>query len=131
VNHTEEPWMVNEKGFSTKGLWSAPTVYAADDELRYVAVCACADHMNFHSATDNLANAKRIAACVNACAGISTDTLEKLEVKPSLTSMVEEYRQQRDELLDALKDALSALETIDKRPDWVMDKIRSAVSKFD
>jgi hypothetical protein len=78
TKHTEEPWMVMQKGFSSKGLWSAPTVYAADDELRYLAVCACADHMNFHSATDNLANAKRIAACVNACAGLSTEILEKL-----------------------------------------------------
>ena len=50
------------QGFSSKGLWSAPTVYAADAELRYVAVCACADGMNFVSATDNLANARLIAA---------------------------------------------------------------------
>ena len=60
--HTPGPWHVAESGFSRRGLWSAPTVYATDDELRYVAVCACADELNFHRATDNLANARLIAA---------------------------------------------------------------------
>lgn len=60
--HTAGPWFVMEGGFARQGLWSAPTVYAADDELRYVAVCACADQMNIHSATDNLANAYLISA---------------------------------------------------------------------
>jgi hypothetical protein len=56
------PWHVMENGFSRKGLWSAPTVYAADDELRYIAICACADDMNVFSATDNIANAHLISS---------------------------------------------------------------------
>jgi hypothetical protein len=68
--HTPGPWFVSEKGFSRSGLWSAPTVYAADDDLRYIAVCACADELNFHSATDNLANARLIAAAPELLAAL-------------------------------------------------------------
>ena len=35
----------------------------------------CADTINMIP-TDNLANAKRIVACVNACVGITTEALE-------------------------------------------------------
>lgn len=39
---TDGPWHTMDDGFARSGLWSAPTVYATDDELRYIAVCACA-----------------------------------------------------------------------------------------
>jgi hypothetical protein len=51
------PWHVIETGFSRRGD-GPPTVYAADDELRYIAVCD--DKWNI-TLTDNLANAKFIA----------------------------------------------------------------------
>lgn len=71
--HTPGPWFVMEQGFTTKpGPWRAPTVYATDDELRYIAVCACADFANGVNATDNLANARLIAA--------APDLLDALEV---------------------------------------------------
>jgi hypothetical protein len=69
--HTQGPWVVMPKGFAKSGLWQAPTVYATDDELRYVAVCACADFANGANVTDNLANAHLISA--------APDLLEALE----------------------------------------------------
>lgn len=57
--HTPGPWHVSEKGFIAGE--SAPTVYATDDELRYVAFCN--DRWNEKGReTDNLANARLIAA---------------------------------------------------------------------
>jgi hypothetical protein len=54
---TEGPWHVNPDGFESK--WKYPTVYATDDELRYIADCR--DFLNFDVATPNLANAELIA----------------------------------------------------------------------
>lgn len=70
---TPAPWHVAERGFSRRGLWSAPTVYFTDNELRYVAVCACADELNFGRPTDNLANARLIALAPEMRARIAAD----------------------------------------------------------
>lgn len=53
---TKGPWLVSERGFGKK---DCITVYAADDELRYIAFCQ--DFLNFETVTDNLANAHLIA----------------------------------------------------------------------
>lgn len=60
--YTAGPWHVALHGFSRKGSNAPPVVYATDDELRYIAVCACNDYPNFDVATDNAANARLIAA---------------------------------------------------------------------
>ena len=53
-------------------------------------------------------NARRLAACWNACEGISTENLEYgLPVK-ELVQQCNEAIQQRDELLDAAIEALEA-----------------------
>jgi hypothetical protein len=77
MNHTKEPWRVMEKGFGNKEHF--PTVYATDDELRYI--CTCQDFCNI-TPTDNLANAKRIVACINFCAGLTNEELEKQSPNP-------------------------------------------------
>lgn len=74
--HTQEPWHLSKDGFASKGPWKAPTIYSTDEELRYVAVCACADEFNIRVATNNLANAERIVACVNALEGYSNAEIE-------------------------------------------------------
>jgi hypothetical protein len=91
--HTPGPWHVANEGFARKGLWSAPTVYATDDDLRYVAVCACADELNFHSATDNLANAHLIAA--------APDMLAALRVARDCVIESFDYAEDADDLLMA------------------------------
>ncbi len=77
MKHTKEPWHVMEEGFGTKGN-NNPTVYATDTELRYI--CKCADGLNIEP-TDNVANARRIALCVNKCAGITDEALDADVIK--------------------------------------------------
>jgi len=65
MSYTKGPWHVMETGFGNKA--KTPCVYSADEELRYIT--SCADFLNI-TPTDNLANANRIVACVNACTGM-------------------------------------------------------------
>lgn len=55
------------------------------------------------------ANARRIVACVNACAGINTENLEQnkplLSGLRSLNDRIRNAERQRDQLLAALKEA--------------------------
>ena|SRR3972149_5924932 len=53
-----------------------------------------------------LENARRIVACVNACAGLNTDLLENIAMTGGLVerfSLINQTERQRDELLTALK----------------------------
>jgi hypothetical protein len=86
MSHTKEPWFVMPKGVGVKPGNGFPTVYAADTELRYI--CKCADTINIEP-TDNLANAERIALCINACAGITNEALKKDVVKCALINLEE------------------------------------------
>lgn len=56
--HTPGPWYVMDKGFQRR--YPVPTVYAPGDELRYIAFCQ--DLPSFGEPTNNLANARLIAA---------------------------------------------------------------------
>ena len=95
MSHTKEPWSFSpaENGLEwgvEAGKWG-------------VAICADAPGDGTSEA-----NARRIVACVNACAGIPTDDLERC---PSgglfhLADMANEVVKQRDELLAALNDAV-------------------------
>jgi hypothetical protein len=84
---------------------------AADENGGYTLADMCCDNQQ--------ANARRIVACVNACAGISDEALDSWMNPPeggfghphgpwpahiiTLQRAAETFRQQRDELLDALK----------------------------
>lgn len=74
-------------------------------------------------------NARRIVACWNACAGISTDTLETLDDK-TLNEMFKrkesEHQAQRDELLTALKFVVKTFQPI--KDDLIFSR-RLAVTK--
>ena len=82
MSHTKEPWITG------RGL-DSDKIYALDTAL--VAV-------------SDKDNARRIVACVNACAGIPTADLERSgnSVTP-IFEMLIEARKQRDELLAALE----------------------------
>ena len=91
--HTKEPWSFSpaENGLEwgvEAGKWG-------------VAICADAPGDGTSEA-----NARRIVACVNACAGISTDALEIGRMSPDAfhenESRADKAEQQRDELLVAL-----------------------------
>lgn len=54
----------------------------------------------------SLANARRIVACVNACAGMTTEGLETFNVDKEMRELAEEraeFQRQRDDLLAALR----------------------------
>ena len=106
-NHTPEPWRVGRDG-SVVSDTPVPGMGGSD------AVEYYGGHLIGESIIE--ANARRIAACVNACAGISTDRLEKakqLELEPEAFPVwkaycekkmqLEDVTEQRDALLAALQ----------------------------
>ena len=92
MNHTKEPWSFSpaENGLEwgvEAGKWG-------------VAICADAPGDGTSEA-----NARRIVACVNACAGIPTDQLESGEARYVRNELADIYalEKRRDELLAALE----------------------------
>lgn len=121
--HTPEPWRANELQADIDGR-----------NGEAVAVCYCNDD----NGDDAIANARRIVACVNSCAGIPTDWLESGTVG-CLKNVRDErdmYLKQRDELLAALDGLLKAHRiTFSRRPpetveqaEKQLDAIRNAVA---
>lgn len=85
--HTPEPWVRSSDDF----------IAAESDQLNngeYVLSCF---------GPDQAANARRIVACVNACAGLPTEHLESAPLGGILNG-VAGLVSQRDELLAALED---------------------------
>lgn len=86
-------------------------------------------------------DARRLAACWNACAGISTDELEEIARTGGMLGPREDVARiakQRDDLLEALKDALGFLEAVcfntpnpKKRKDYAdaATRCRAAIAK--
>jgi len=54
-------------------------------------------------------NARRIVACVNACRGLPTDELEQKGLVAAVGAELLELDQQQDELIEALKATLAAM----------------------
>jgi hypothetical protein len=94
TQHTKEPWRANHANAGDRGY----EVAGGDKFL--TQVCDDVREVNAH----------RIVACVNACAGISTENLETL---PGYSAAIDGFheqrdlvvkaRNQRDELLEALR----------------------------
>ena len=74
--HTPEPWASFHA--TTPGLGETVAIGRADTELQTFqeGICIITDVKSMN-ATD-IANARRIVACVNACRGMSTDYLENV-----------------------------------------------------
>lgn len=94
--HTPEPWSVDPD--STDYYASILDADGADTIL-------LGDYGDWWMTK---ANARRIVACVNACAGIETGHLEKYGL-PDLAQKISDLRKQRDELLKALENTHNAL----------------------
>lgn len=97
IKHTQEPW----KAVSNKFYWEIH-----GDTGQIGDVCAS----NFNGTNNGEANSRRIVACVNACAGIDTETLESISNHPThieqnsaFIAELDRVKAQRDELLAALK----------------------------
>lgn len=107
--HTKEPWRIE----NSTDIFSADRRGDVNDGFQ-IADCSVdydSDADPGLSHEERKANARRIVACVNACAGIAT---RELETKPLFSDgyivIFEEVTKQRDELLAELK---SAIEHID------------------
>ena len=95
--HTPEPWVFGYGQTREFGMCLGIGLNSVPD-WHVVAVVSPADSVN-HA---DEANARRIVACVNACAGIETGHLEKYGL-PDFAQKISDLREQRDELLAALK----------------------------
>ena len=62
------------------------------------------------------ANARRLAACWNACEGLDTDELERFCLGTATGSEIHKLRFQRDELLAAIDGLLNALPSATSHP---------------
>lgn len=95
--HTPEPWMVDpddRPGYE----WNNHIVSATDPNQ---TICFMT-HDNTAENIEGEANARRIVACVNACKGMTTESLE-MEVLSWITDETGEnpLQRERDELLEA------------------------------
>ena len=101
--HTQEPWQVHHD--IDAGEW--PMIMAGGVVAGKIIAnvnpksfcCVGGDFVEMPSAD----NARRIVACVNFCAGISTENLEDNEPLSWLTEQYNAVKDQRDELLAALQ----------------------------
>lgn len=86
--------------------------------------------VRFHKCQGDIA--KRVVACVNACRGISTDDLLTSnfgEDSVEVGTLLGQTMQQRDDLLEALKDAIARQSyRAGEGPDW-WEKGRAAIAK--
>ena len=91
TDHTPEPWRVGRRGNDVVGS------NGLGDTVAMMIDCDSDEQTH--------ANARRIVACVNACAGLSTGFLEQIDsIQSALTGQLvvtEVLENQRDELLAA------------------------------
>jgi hypothetical protein len=104
--HTKEPWAIHPLMARIVPVDHISRPIGADDDaevdLATYAQEICAMHWPDRNRSEEevFANARRIVACVNACAGLDIEILEAIT-----TSFSEEYSdmlKQRDKLLEAL-----------------------------
>lgn len=75
------------------------------------------------------ANARRLVACWNYCEGVSTEHLEKYGM-PDFAQKISDLREQRNELLEALKGVLAVASVrIDDPRIAAFDAAREAIAK--
>ena len=97
--HTPEPWFYHRQGFSTVYIEAR----IGGGMLQEIAACGpCQDGTEQQDE-----NARRIVACVNACAGVDADLLEAGELDKPIMLVIQENKDLKhrcDELLAALDD---------------------------
>jgi hypothetical protein len=110
MSHTKEPWII-----VPGGRFDPEVIITTQHRLdgRKAEICGMDVEFTGHHGDEQKANTRRIVACVNACAGIPTDTLETI---PSWSSAgvktLADVEKQRDELLAALEAFTSARVTL-------------------
>ena len=98
TEHTPEPWFWSEK-------YGEVCFRSKEDDQSYGIACPV-------DLTEE-ANARRVSACVNACAGLPSEVLERYKLGV-IGVDYKSTKQQRDELLAALERSLESFEYIAK-----------------
>lgn len=91
TTHTPEPWRAE----LTDDPEDGSDAYSVDCDEHSIALMDAPGGLEL-----NEANARRIAACVNACKGLSTELLECQTIDAAAKTIVD----QRDELAEALRE---------------------------
>lgn len=115
-NHTQEPWKINTD--DDRDGWSIITNNSGSiiANVNCITGPELVGGMPVDVVMPAEDNAKRIVACVNACSGIRTEALEyRAHMIKAHDDTIAELTRQRDELLSALHDAATSLETIQLR----------------
>ena len=112
--YTPEPWVQHDADYCPDEIWGA--LDYVDNGVRGQLVCTLADNDRLE------ANARRIVAAVNACAGIPTDALEAGAVADLLAAC------------ESIRPWLHGFTTDDGTPDGVsvfdlLDVLEAAIAK--
>ena len=106
--HTPEPWALRPAAIFEGTIHSHPIIVRADSGWRVTGI----EPAGYTSANGETglrdivnANARRIVACVNACAGIPTESLE-CQTKKQLTDKLIEQNRMLAAELEALADRI-------------------------
>lgn len=108
MSHTKEPWRFSHNS------WETSSIYGGEVGC-LVAECSISADITGETQSQyepiKEANARRIVACVNACAGIPDDMiLHVIAFGMEGHSKATEYQQQRDKLLEALKAMINPID---------------------
>ena len=125
-NHTPEPWRVG-RPFTVVSDTPVPEMGGSD------AVEYYGGHLIGESIIE--ANARRIVACVNACAGMRNDELEGGLLIGVMQVKIDLLESLRDELLEAAKAVVTRWDT----PNWkdaeptaaVIGRLRAILQKIE
>ena len=130
MSHTKEPW-ATEYRKTALGQYSQEVF---DSEGQVIASMAWypVKVSETTTATNREANARRIVACVNACAGIPTEALEDGSARAERDQLREmtggtfyEIKKQRDELMKALEHQCEVL----NRNGYSTNKAQEAIAR--
>ena len=120
VQHTTEPWVVEKAHDIDAIAWVGQFAVLPQDHTTRVV----------RGNTEG--DARRIVACVNACAGIDTESLEADGYGDNWAEIAKhriELMGQRDELLVALKDAVETIEWMYGCSSPASDEIEKSISE--
>lgn len=108
--HTQEPWrveLVNHALGDTGDYEGFVEIRAGDAKRPMIEIWDDSDEAE--------ANARRIVACVNACAGIDTELLGIIaDNDKTLAGVIAELEKQRDELLEVFQLVIAEMEHRDR-----------------
>lgn len=124
--HTKEPWSVDEIDYKSHQFY----IRGSHDNGKPMTFgLGAVAHMPRSRLLPTKENARRIVACVNACAGIPTELVEQGGFAAIPVATHREVKQQRDELLAALKAMLGNTEADSDEACAAHRQARAAIAK--